>query len=201
MAKGKYYAVKKGKKPGIYKTWSECEAQVKGFSGAVYKSFKTMEDAEFFMKDENRYKQAGEPQKPLIAYVDGSYNIKSEKYGFGCVLIEGQTVVKELTGCGNDKDYVGMRNVAGEICGSLCAMDYAARNGYDYLCIYYDYMGIEKWATGEWKTNKTGTKRYKQMVNQYSRVLGIDFMKVAAHTGDYFNERADRLAKESVGII
>ena len=38
MAKKKYYAVKQGVKPGIYKTWAECEAQTKGFSGAQYKS-------------------------------------------------------------------------------------------------------------------------------------------------------------------
>uniref|UniRef100_A0A336LL17 Ribonuclease H n=1 Tax=Culicoides sonorensis TaxID=179676 RepID=A0A336LL17_CULSO len=32
-----FYAVANGKIPGIYKTWAECENQVKGFSGAKYK--------------------------------------------------------------------------------------------------------------------------------------------------------------------
>ena len=36
----KFYAVRKGRKPGIYSTWSECEAQVKGFPKAEYKSFR-----------------------------------------------------------------------------------------------------------------------------------------------------------------
>ncbi|MGH2065600.1 viroplasmin family protein, partial [Aerococcus sp. L_4] len=45
----KFYAVKKGKIPGIYKTWPECQKQVKGFSGAVYKSFASLEEAEAFM--------------------------------------------------------------------------------------------------------------------------------------------------------
>lgn len=36
MAKKKFYAVKVGKIPGIYSTWNECEAQVKGVSGAKY---------------------------------------------------------------------------------------------------------------------------------------------------------------------
>ena len=39
----KYYAVKKGKKPGVYRTWDECKAQTDGFSGAIFKSFKTQE--------------------------------------------------------------------------------------------------------------------------------------------------------------
>jgi len=45
MVKKKFYAVKVGKTPGIYGTWSEAEEQVKGFPGAVYKSFSTEEDA------------------------------------------------------------------------------------------------------------------------------------------------------------
>ena len=36
----KYYAVKKGKVPGIYLNWNDCKAMVDGYPGAVYKSFK-----------------------------------------------------------------------------------------------------------------------------------------------------------------
>ena len=35
----KYYGVKQGHNPGIYTTWADCEAQVKGYKGAQYKSF------------------------------------------------------------------------------------------------------------------------------------------------------------------
>lgn len=45
MAK-KYYAVKVGIKPGIYETWAECEAQTKGISGAQFKSFGSLSEAE-----------------------------------------------------------------------------------------------------------------------------------------------------------
>ena len=48
MAKKKYYSVKAGKKPGVYLTWEECKNQVDGFSGAVYKSFPTLAEAEEF---------------------------------------------------------------------------------------------------------------------------------------------------------
>jgi viroplasmin and RNaseH domain-containing protein len=44
----KYYAVKVGKNPGIYNTWDDCKEQVNNFSGAIYKSFKTLEEAEKF---------------------------------------------------------------------------------------------------------------------------------------------------------
>ncbi|GAB4419332.1 MAG: ribonuclease H family protein [Anaerolineales bacterium] len=46
MAKQKYYVVWKGRKPGVYTSWAACEAQVKGFTGAEYKSFPTREMAE-----------------------------------------------------------------------------------------------------------------------------------------------------------
>lgn len=43
--KQKYYVVWHGAEPGIYRSWEECERQVKGFSNAKYKSFGTEEEA------------------------------------------------------------------------------------------------------------------------------------------------------------
>lgn len=34
-AERKYYAVQQGKRPGIYDTWDECLAQVRGHKGAI----------------------------------------------------------------------------------------------------------------------------------------------------------------------
>lgn len=45
----KYYAVKEGRVPGVYTTWAECEAQVKGYPGADYKKFNNEEDARLFV--------------------------------------------------------------------------------------------------------------------------------------------------------
>lgn len=44
----KYYAVKVGRAPGIYGTWDECKLQVEKFPGAIYKSFKTLDEAQKF---------------------------------------------------------------------------------------------------------------------------------------------------------
>ena len=47
MAKGKkYYVVWNGLNPGIYHSWDDCQAQIKGVKGAVYKSFDSKEEAE-----------------------------------------------------------------------------------------------------------------------------------------------------------
>lgn len=50
MAKFKAYAVLKGRMPGVYRTWGECEAQTKGFSGPVFKGFMSVEEAEAWLK-------------------------------------------------------------------------------------------------------------------------------------------------------
>ncbi|MCI8558910.1 MAG: AAA family ATPase [Lachnospiraceae bacterium] len=44
--KKKIYAVRKGRNPGIYDVWAETEQQVKGFSGAEYRSFTYMTEKE-----------------------------------------------------------------------------------------------------------------------------------------------------------
>ncbi|MEA3478513.1 MAG: ribonuclease H family protein [Bacteroidota bacterium] len=54
MAKQKYYVVWKGKEPGVYSSWRECERQIRNFDGAVYKSFKTKELAGKAYLDEPR---------------------------------------------------------------------------------------------------------------------------------------------------
>ena len=65
---------------------------------------------------------------------------------------------------------------------------------------YYDYEGIEKWANGSWKANKIKTQEYQKKVIQYRESMDIVFVKVLAHSGDVYNERADKLAKKAVGI-
>lgn len=44
-----FYAVARGRKPGIYDTWGDCLAQVTRFSDARYKKFKTLKEAIEFL--------------------------------------------------------------------------------------------------------------------------------------------------------
>lgn len=45
MAKQKWYVVWQGRDPGIYTSWADCQRQVKGVSGAKFKSFPTEAEA------------------------------------------------------------------------------------------------------------------------------------------------------------
>ena len=46
MPRQKYYVVWKGRRTGIFKSWPECEAQIKGYTGAQFKAFETRAEAE-----------------------------------------------------------------------------------------------------------------------------------------------------------
>ncbi|TFA98623.1 Ribonuclease H [Trichoderma ghanense] len=58
----KYYAVQAGFVPGVYLTYSECQAQTAGFKGAVFKSFLSKDDAEAFAAGK-KVAVADEPEK------------------------------------------------------------------------------------------------------------------------------------------
>jgi hypothetical protein len=45
-----YYAVAKGRVPGVYTDWGQASKQVNGFSGALHKKFKSRVDGEGFVK-------------------------------------------------------------------------------------------------------------------------------------------------------
>ena len=210
-----YYAVKDGKKPGIYKTWKECEAQVKGHSGAVYKKFTTEKEAEDFIGNEkvvrnissNKVKLEKEPMmeqgdlkdNEVLAYVDGSFDLSNFTYSYGVVFItkEGK---ETFSGREDNKDLAEMRNVSGELKGAMVAMDIAVERKIDTLYLHFDYTGIEQWAEGNWKTNKEGTKAYNRYYDSIKDKLKVVFIKVKAHSGIEYNEEADQLAKEAIII-
>ena len=105
-----------------------------------------------------------------------------------------------LQGHGDDPEMASMRNVAGEILGAMAAVKLAVEKGLPDLAIYYDYLGIEMWATGRWKRNKEGTIAYHAYVQSIKEQITLHFVKVKGHSGVEGNEEADRLAKQAVGI-
>ena len=195
----KYYAVKKGLKTGIFRTWDECKASVSGYSGAVYKSFQSEEEARSFL-GLNGQKEEG-VQNPCCVeiYVDGSYNSATGEFSYGMVVLLGgqeETYSQSF----QDEELATMRNVAGGIKGAEAAMQYALDHGIREIAIYHDYEGIAKWCLGEWKTNKEGTKAYKAFYDKARSQVKISFVKVAGHSGNKYNDMADKLAKEALGI-
>lgn len=196
MAK-KYYAVKKGHNTGIFTTWAECKKNVDGFSGAVYKGFESKADAEAFIGGVTEPIRTADAE--ATAYVDGSYNVRDKRFSYGAVIFAGGEEIP-LSQAFEDAELASMRNVAGEIKGAEAAMRYCIENGIKSLDIYHDYEGIAKWCLGEWKANKAGTQAYARYYKSIADKLSVRFVKVKGHSGDKYNDMADRLAKSALGI-
>ncbi|MBP3300907.1 MAG: ribonuclease H family protein [Clostridia bacterium] len=216
--KPKFYAVRVGLVPGVYRTWEECQPLIHGFEGAVFKSFPTEEEAQAFLEGETAPEEAEEkkpkrtrkkkqddapysvPPETLVAFVDGSFDVKTGRYGFGCVLLtpDGQELTEN--GAGDHPEAVTARNVAGELRATLVALRRAEEMGYRSVRICHDYTGIAAWYRGEWRANSFVAREYVAATEAYRGVLQVSFEKIAAHTGVKYNEMADRLAKQAIGI-
>ena len=194
MAKKKFYAVKVGKKPGIYNTWNECAEQVQGVSGAVYRGFVTLDEAETFLSDfdnekavleeriiiedefsvekfnlmvENRIAELKEDE--VIAFVDGSYDATEEKSAFGAIMIshgKNKDILYKAFTKNLGEDFIAQRNVAAELEGVKEAINWSITYNKKKLIVFYDYEGIEKWATGEWKAKKEIHKKYVSFIQE-----------------------------------
>lgn len=199
----KFYAVKAGKVPGIYKTWNECKEQVDGFSGAMYKGFATEQEAKEFLgidgTDRGKTPSHLCAASEAISYVDGSYNSETNEFAYGVVFFSKgkETHYSEKF---NDDKLAEMHNVAGEIKGAEKAMQICIEEGIKSIDIYYDYQGIAAWCTGDWKANKEGTKAYKAYFDSLKPRLSVKFIKVEGHSGDIYNDLADSLAKSALGL-
>lgn len=192
MAK-KVYAVRKGKTPGIYHTWEQCKDQVHGFPNAEFKGFATLAQAEEYLGLSKQDKCA---PTEAVAYVDGSYQAATRRFSCGIVIFhEGRE--ERLSACYDDPELAQMHNVAGEIKGSEKAMQYCLDRGIKSVTIFHDYEGIAKWCTGQWQAKKAGTQAYKAFYEQAKKKLEIHFIKVKGHSGDKYNDLADRLAREA----
>ena len=172
MAKKKFYAVKVGKKPGIYNTWNECAEQVQGVSGAVYRGFVTLDEAETFLSDfdnekavleeriiiedefsvekfnlmvENRRAELKEDE--VIAFVDGSYDATEEKSAFGAIMIshgKNKDILYKAFTKNLGEDFIDQRNVAAELEGVKEAINWSIIYNKKKLIVFYDYEGIDK---------------------------------------------------------
>lgn len=221
MAK-KYYAVKNGRKPGIYTSWDEAKVQVEGYKNPSFKGFNSkleaenylgISDSESSLLSEIKMFTEKEIEKnnrinlklnnyDIVLYTDGSYNKNNCNYGSGFVAtdIYGEKIIFEHF-CG-DEDTPNMRNVTGEIIAVLNALSWATINGYKNILVCYDYEGVEYWCTKKWKANKSLTQLLKNTFDFYVNTMGIkiDFDHIKAHTGNKFNEIADELAKAGAGF-
>jgi len=164
MPKKKYYVVWKGRRTGIFNSWGECEEQVKGFVGAEYKAFGTLEEAETaYRSSYEAYK--GKPSslgkwreasvRPVIPSmcVDAACSGSPGKLEYRGVFLESN---EEIFRIGPFPD--GTNNV-GEFLAIVHALTWLMKHD-EHMPIYSDSRNAISWVfTGTCKTTLNHTGR------------------------------------------
>lgn len=191
----KYYAVRYQDEKQIFTSWEDCKAYIDGKKGFSQKSFLSLEEAQLFLEN----KELSQALVLPTAYIDGSYDSTTGCYSFGGVLLakgKEYTFKKKYEA----DSFSTARNVAGEIKGAGFIIQYAIKLGIKELNIMYDYEGIEKWFTGTWKANSEIAKSYVAFKNKIQDKIKINFVKIKSHSNNKYNDMADELAKEALGL-
>jgi ribonuclease HI len=189
-----YYAVKKGRQPGIYNTWGECSEQIKGYKSSSFKKFNTLSEATNFIKVDNTILI-----DPIQMWTDGSaYYGKSAGYAFLFVDHNDKLLGEEYgsikKGFTSDnaeiiaiieglRMYHKMQTKTGIMINSDC----------EYIVNTVNDWG-ENWK--DWSGKQTLHSLYKYIKSNPR----IQIRHVPAHVGLKYNERCDCLAKKGANI-
>ena len=142
----------------------------------------------------------------LKAFTDGSYSKNlPDVYGWAVAIYKEDKLIDVLNGTGNQ--FIESWQIGGECEAVLQIMNHIIANeiylDIDKLEIHYDYLGVEKWAEGQWKAKKKVSQDYVKQFNNLKLQLmnnGVltNFVKVKGHSGNEGNETADQYAKQAV---
>lgn len=135
----------------IYDNWNDCQRNVSGVSGAIFKKFSTREDALNFINEVSN-KLTTTLDNKLVAYVDGSYNTSTKETGYGIVFTRNNEIICRDFGRILIYGDNSINNVLGELMGAIKATELAVANNYEEIFIAHDYLGVSAWVTGGGKS-------------------------------------------------
>lgn len=206
----KFYVVTRGRQPGVYKKYEDALKQIKGYKNNSMKLIKDEKEAyryysEYLESNRNTdIKLEPSSKKSVVkkalanhVFVDGSFNSKTNEYGYGGILIcnKGTYTFK---GSGKDNSLATMGALAGELLAAMEAIKLAVELELDEITILYDCQAIELYS--EDRVNKNAVQyQYKKFYDSKKDKLKIYFDKVKSHSGIVGNEIADILAKSACG--
>jgi ribonuclease HI len=188
-----YYAVKNGRNNGIYDTWESCKEQVQGFKDAQFKKFKSKQEADDYMKDEDYMKDIVE----TYVYCDGSCihnGLPNAKAGIGIYFGDNdpRNVSESISGNTNNiAELTAMIRVYDYVKGDVTIV---SDSKYALLCV--GSYG-KKCESSGWP-NIPNKELVRKLYYTY-KDTSFKFIHVYAHTNkkdihSIGNQHADRLA-------
>jgi ribonuclease HI len=220
-----FYAVAKGRTPGIYGSWNEAKKQIDRFHGARYKRFDTQREANNFMSQREAPQKTKtmplpaffatedpkEDDNVLIAFTDGSCLAQAshDRTGFAVCwpyhreLDFSQHVAK---GTNNRAEYAAFIHAVQQA-------DVLDEGRVKTLIVYTDSMllinsvtkWLSSWKKNDWKKSDGHVVRNLDLVQTIDRLMQqrkVSFRHVKAHTGDgnweaRYNDIVDRMARSA----
>jgi hypothetical protein len=202
---------------GIYASWADCAAAVKGVSGARYQAVGSREQAEAMLRGEGTELEPG-----LYAFVDGNH-----LGGVGVVIVErppdGESEIVEALGLTVEQVFAGaglrslstrpavraalgrLRNVLAELAALHLALRLVPQGA--AVTVVHDYEGVGAWLEGRWRTKDAlvadVVAACRDLIGR--RRLAVRFRRQRGHSAAWagrddfahFNARADALATEA----
>jgi len=215
MKQRKYYAVRQGRRPGIYHDWDACKAEVDGFAGAQYKSFSTREDAELYLKGQNQQPSLPGtkplakpsthelvPEGHVVIYADGACSGNPGPGGYGTVVLNGEQR-RELS-AGFRRTTNNRMEILGCIAGLEALSEPADVTVYSdskYVVDAITKSWAETWRSRGWKRKVENELVPALNADLWARLLDlcdrhrVRFKWVRGHDGNIENERCDVLAR------
>ena len=224
MTKKKTYAVACGRKIGLFTSWPEAEAQVKGFAGARFKGFASRLEAEGWLQEQSqgggravnsrpvRQKpiprrapqattehESTEESRGILIYTDGGCSGNPGPGGYGAIIRD-QGQEKELSGGFRLTTNNRMEMMA--CVAALRSLKGCARSIILYSDSSYVVNAINKGWARSWQRRGWVKSDHKPALNQdlWQEILeliaplSIEFRWVKGHSGNPLNERCDQLA-------
>jgi ribonuclease HI len=221
----KYYAVRRGRQTGVFATWAECQAQVKGVSGAEFKSFLTEAEAQTFVKQassqaihgsrHNRTAkqacdakeqvaaiQAKAPADAVFAFTDGACRPNPGHGAAGAIVhwrLGGRVVHNESFS--RDLGRRSTNNIA-ELTGTQLALEAVRTAASDRACSEVFVFTDSRYTVG-CLGQDTGYKPKKNLeliatIRALVKTLGkpVHFHWVPGHAGLRENEQVDALVEQ-----
>jgi ribonuclease HI len=195
-----YYSVFKGFNKGIYRSWKECEREVKGYKGAIYKKFKLEIEAIEFL---NNGRLKDDKSDFLKVYTDGSCinnGKEGSKGGIGIYFGDGDSrnVSKSL-------EYDKVTNNVAELSALNEALDILVEYDSDTI-IYTDSKYVilcctsygRKQSVKNWIDDIPNKDLVKLVYNKFISKENIRLEYVRGHNNCHGNDMADKLAREGI---
>lgn len=190
---GKFYAVKVGRKPGVYQTWNECKEQIDKYPNSIFKAFNSEVEALNFIE-----KKEIKQDNNFIVYTDGSC---SNYIGGWAIVIIKDKEIKEYKGhlpeCTN--------NIAelSSIYQSLLILEnednFVIRSDSLYSINSLTIWG-DNWEKNNWRKVDGKVPENLELIKEIRLLLknkNIKFEHIYGHNGEQYNERVNTLANEA----